>query len=108
VNEIIALLVLTAVGVPILLLSMFIASFVFDGIDFGPIGVAAGKAAGLIFVTSCFGVFLGIGGAIIGLFIWIAGLIVVFKLHTVEAIVLAIINAVLSRVLAGALLAALT
>lgn len=86
---------------------MILVSKFFNGIDFGSLGSAAAKAFGLILVTTAMSVYLGIFGALVGLACWIAGLMVLFKLQFVEAIVLAVINGLLIRLFAGALVTAL-
>lgn len=87
----IGMAILLPVSVVILVISMFIASALLGGIDFGQAHVAIPKTAALLFVINLFAMIPYIG-PLLALGMWIVGLMVLFGLDFAETRVLVIIN----------------
>jgi hypothetical protein len=100
--HLIVFLVTVAVATVVLLVSMMIVGR-FMSIDFGDATTVIAKSAGLIIAVSvCNGIspFLGLG-------VWLVGLMFLFKLGVVEAVVLSIVNNVVTVFVVAALVVAL-
>jgi hypothetical protein len=86
-----ALATAVPVGLVLLVISMFIASAVGGGIDFGDVRVAVPKAVGLLSVVTLVG-FVPFIGWFLAIPIWCVGLMNLFRLDFWETRVLFIIN----------------
>jgi hypothetical protein len=104
----IALVIMLPVSTAILVLSMFVASAVGGGIEFGEARVAIPKAAALLFVVNMIYVSsCGAMGYVFALPVWLVGLMTLFRLDLWESRLLVSINWILNSVVCWALLSAL-
>jgi hypothetical protein len=87
----IGMAIILPVSVVILVVSMFAASALLGGIDFGEAHVAIPKAAALLFVVSLLSVIPCVG-PLLALPVWFLGLMGLFRLDFTEARTLVIIN----------------
>lgn len=102
----IVLAILLPISVVILVVSMFLASVLLGGVDFGQAHVAIPKAAALLFVVTLLQL-IPYAGPPLAFFVWFLGLMGLFGLDFVEARTLAVINWGLNSVIRYIVLAAI-
>jgi hypothetical protein len=94
-----------AISTGILIISMLVTSWWFEGVDFGPVKQVLLKSAALLVTVTL--ISLIPYGGLVNIVMWFAGLIVLFRIRFLEALVLTIVNAFLNLWLQGLLSAAL-
>jgi uncharacterized membrane protein len=102
----IVMAIILPVSIVILVISMFIASALLGGIDFGQAHIAIPKAGALLLVVNLISM-IPFAGTILALFVWFVGLMGLFGLDFVEARVLVAINWGLNTVFRYVVLAAI-
>ena len=98
--------ILLPVSVVILVISMFIASALLGGVDFGQAHVAIPKAGALLFVVNLLSM-IPLAGPFLALPVWFLGLMGLFSLDFVEARTLVAINWILNTLFKYFVLAAI-
>jgi hypothetical protein len=93
-----------AISTGILIVSMLITSWWFEGVDFGPVKQVLVKSAGLLVTVTL--ISLIPYGGLVNIVVWYVGLIVLFRIGWLEALVLTVVNGFLNLWLQGLLSAA--
>src|SRR6266849_9894517 len=83
-----------AVSTGILVVSMLITSWWFEGIDFGPVKQVLVKSAVLLVTVTA--ISLIPYGVLVNIVVWFVGLIVLFRIGFLEALVLTVVNGFLN------------
>jgi hypothetical protein len=84
---------------------MLVTSWWFEGVDFGEVKSVILKSAGLLVLVTA--ISLIPYGGLVNITVWFVGLILLFRIRFLEALVLTVVNGFLNLWLQGLLAAAL-
>lgn len=90
-ESLIAFAIALAISTGVLIVAMILTNKVLGGIDFGDVRSAALKASGLLIAVNLVAAFVP-GGIFLSLPVWFIGLMWLFRLRFLEALVLSLIN----------------
>jgi hypothetical protein len=94
-----------AISTGIMIVSMLVTSWWFEGVDFGEVKSVILKSAGLLVLVTA--ISLIPYGGLVNIAVWFVGLILLFRIGFLEALVLTVVNGFLNLWLQGLLAAAL-
>jgi hypothetical protein len=94
-----------AISTGVLIVSMLVTSWWFEGVDFGPVNQVLVKSAALLVTVTA--ISLIPYGSLVNIVVWFAGLIFLFRIGFLEALVLTAVNGFLNLWLQSLLSAAL-